>query len=86
LIASPLIREQSTSSDTIAEQLEQQAVQQQEAEQTSAVIDALEEQQAAEQGAPVEIIESVITETDVPDVPGDDAGVPAAPQADDLPE
>jgi len=86
LIASPLIREQSTSSDTIAEQLEQQAVQQQEAEQTSAVIDALEEQQAAEQGAPVEIIESVITETDVPDVPGGDAGVPAAPQADDLPE
>ena len=82
LIASPLIREQSTSSDTIAEQLEQQAIQQQEAEETNAVIDALEEQQ----GAAVEITETVITETDVPDVPEIDAAVPAAPKADDLPE
>ena len=82
LIASPLIREQSTSSDTIAEQLEQQSIQQQEAEQTNAVIDALEEQQ----GAAVEITETVITETDVPDVPENDAAVPAAPKADDLPE
>ena len=82
LIASPLIREQSTSSDTIAEQLEQQSIQQQEAEQTNAVIDALEEQQ----GAAVEITETVITETDVPDVPENDAAVPAAPKADDQPE
>ena len=82
LIASPLIREQSTSSDTIAEQLEQQSIQQQEAEQTNAVIDALEEQQ----GAAVEITETVITETDVPDVPENDAAVLAAPKADDLPE
>lgn len=82
LIASPLIREQSASSDTIAEQLEQQAIQQQETEETNAVIDALEEQQ----GTAVEITETVITETDVPDVPENDAAVPAAPKADDLPE
>ena len=86
LIASPLIREQTRSADTIAEQLEQQAIQQQEAEQTNAVIDALEEQQAAEQGAAVEITETVITETDVPDVPEQDTAVPAVPKADDLPE
>ena len=48
LIASPLIRDQgSTEAETIAEQLEQQATQQQEAEQTNAVIDALESQEAA---------------------------------------
>ena len=82
LIASPLIREQTRSADTIAGQLEQQAIQQQEAEETNAVIDALEEQQ----GAAVEITETVITETDVPDVPENDAAVPAAPKADDLPE
>jgi preprotein translocase subunit SecG len=86
LIASPLIRERHTSSDTIADQLEQQAIQQQDAEQTNAVIDALEAQQATEQGAAVEITETVITESDVPDVPGDGSVVPAAPAADDLPE
>ena len=86
LIASPLIRENKTSSDTIADQLEQQAIQQQAAEETNAVIDALEEQQAAEQGGPVEITETVIPGSDVPDVPENDAGVPAKSVADDLPE
>jgi len=71
---------------TIAEQLEQQATQQQEAEQTNAVIDALESEEAAGQGAPVEITESVMTESDVPDMPADDVVVPAAPGTDDLPE
>ena len=87
LIASPLIRDQGgTQAETIAEQLEQQAIQQQEAEQTNAVIDALEGQEAAGQGAPVEITESVMTESDVPDVPADEVVVPAAPVKDDLPE
>jgi len=86
LIASPLIRESKTSSDTIADQLEQQVIQQQEAEETNAVINALEEQQATEQGAPVEITETVITGSDVPDVPVYDAEVPAMPVTDDLPE
>ena len=87
LIASPLIRDQgSTEAETIAEQLEQQATQQQEAEQTNAVIDALESQEAAGKGAPVEITESVMTESDVPDMPADDVVVPAAPGTDDLPE
>ena len=84
LIASPLIREHHRSSDTIADQLEQQAVQQQDAEQTGAVMEA---QQAAEQGAVVETTETVTTTGgDVPDVPGSEAVVPAAPAADDLPE
>ena len=84
LIASPLIREHHRSSDTIADQLEQQAVQQQDAEQTGAVMEA---QQAAEQGAAVETTETVTTTGgDVPDVPGSEAVVPAAPAADDLPE
>ena len=87
MIASPLIRDQGgTQAETIAEQLEQQAIQQQEAEQTNAVIDALEGQEAAGQGAPVEITESVMTESDVPDVPADEVVVPAAPVKDDLPE
>lgn len=86
LIASPLIRENKASSETIADQLEQQAIQQQEAEETNAVIDALEEQQSAEQGGPVEITETVIPGSDVPDVPETDAGVPAKSVADDLPE
>ena len=87
LIASPLIRDQgSTEAETIAEQLEQQATQQQEAEQTNAVIDALESRGGCRQGAPVEITESVMTESDVPDMPADDAVVPAAPGTDDLPE
>ena len=92
LIASPLIREQHTSSDTIADQLEQQSIQQQEAEQANAVIDALEGQQATEQGAAGEITETVITGSDVPDVPdvpGKDTVEPAAttaPAANDLPE
>jgi preprotein translocase subunit SecG len=86
LIASPLIRENKMSSDTIADQLEQQAIQQQEAEETNAVIDALKEQQAAEQGGPVEITETVIPGSDVPDVPENDAGVPVKSVADDLPE
>ena len=86
LIASPLIREQTRSADTIAEQLEQQAVQQQQTEQTNAMIEALEAQQDAEQGATVDITETVIPETDVPDVPEIDAAVKAAPKADDLPD
>ncbi len=87
LIASPLIRDRgSTQADTIAGQLEQQATQQKEAEQTNAVIEALESQGAAEQGDAVEVTESVKTESDLPDVPADEVNVPAAPATEDLPE
>ena len=87
LIASPLIRENSTSTNTIADQLEQQSIQQQQAEENSAVIDALEELQAADPGSTAEITETVIGGSDVPDVPESDAAVPAKPVADDdLPE
>ena len=41
LIASPLIRDNELSADTLADQIEQQAVQQQEAEQANAVVEAL---------------------------------------------
>jgi preprotein translocase subunit SecG len=86
LIASPLIREQKTSSDTIADQLEQQSIQQQEGEQSQAVIDAMEKDQSAEQGQAVETIETVTTGSDVPDIPDTGATAPAKSVADDLPE
>jgi preprotein translocase subunit SecG len=90
LIASPLIREEHTSSDTIADELEQQSMQQKEAEEANAVVDALENQQPAEQGNAVEITETIESGSDIPDVPavpGDDTGTaPAVPASDDLPE
>ena len=83
LIASPLIRESTQSSNVIADQLEQQASEQQAAEQTEAVVEALE-QQAESQGAPVEITETVVVEEDLPAV--SDAPPAEPPAADDLPE
>ena len=46
LIASPLIRDNEKSANTVADQLELQAVQMQEAEETDAMVNALENQQA----------------------------------------
>ena len=83
LIASPLIRESTQASNAIADQLEQQAGEQQAAEQTEAVVEALEKQ-AESQGAPVEITETVVIEEDLPAV--SDAPPAEPPAADDLPE
>ena len=74
LIASPLIRDSNRTSNEIADQLEQQSMQQ-EAEQTEAVIEALE-QQAGSEDAAVEVMETVVEED-----------IPAAPAVvEDLPE
>ena len=78
LIASPLIRDNELSTDTLADQIEQQAIQQQEAEQADAVVDALE---AADEGT-----EAVVIETDVPDVPALEPVQEPAPGKSDLPE
>ena len=78
LIASPLIRDNELSADTLADQIEQQAVQQQEAEQANAVVEALE--------AGEEATETVVIETDVPDVPALEPVQEPSPEKSDLPE
>jgi len=87
LIASPLVRDSEQSANTIADQLEQQAVQLDEAEKASAVVDALENQQAvAADTLPVEVVETVVVEDDVPDVPALDLEPAISPEKSDLPE
>ena len=78
LIASPLIRDREKSADTLADQIEQQAVQQQEAEQVNAVVEALE--------ATDEAAETVVIESDIPDVPAVEPEPVVAPEKSDLPE
>jgi preprotein translocase subunit SecG len=78
LIASPLIRDNERSADTLADQIEQQAVQQQEAEQADAVVEALE--------ATDEASEAVVIETDVPAVPALEPAPVVVPDKSDLPE
>ena len=72
LIASPMIRYSGSSDDSLAEQIEQQAVQQQADEQAQD-----ESQQQADEAIQVE------TASDLPDVPVEPV---AEPGADDLPE
>ena len=78
LIASPLIRDNELSTDTLADQIEQQAVQQQEAEQVNAVVEALESTDA--------VTETVVIESDIPDVPAVEFESVVAPEKSDLPE
>ena len=78
LIASPLIRDNERSADTLADQIEQQAVQQQEAEQVNAVVEALE--------ATDEAAETVVIESDIPDVPAVEPEPVISPGKSDLPE
>jgi preprotein translocase subunit SecG len=89
LIASPLIRNNIQETDALANQIEQQAVQQQEAEQEEAVIKALEEQQPADSPAmAIDVTETGVTETGTAenDLPAISDETPAAPVTDDLPE
>src|SRR5210317_85800 len=65
LIASPLIRDNEKSANTVADQLEQQAVQMQEAEEADAIVNALENQQA--DTLPAATVDAVVVEEDVPD-------------------
>ena len=78
LIASPLIRDNERSADTLADQIEQQAVQQQEAEQVDAVVEALE--------ATDEAAETMVIESDIPDIPAVEPEPVVAPEKSDLPE
>ena len=78
LIASPLIRDNERSADSLADQIEQQAVQQQEAEQVNAVVEALE--------ATDEVTETIVIESDIPDVPAVEPAPVIAPGKSDLPE
>ena len=81
LIASPLIRDNEQSANTVADQLEQQAVQMQEAEKTDAMVDALENQQTDTLPAA-----TVVIEEDVPDMPALDPEPAISPEKSDLPE
>lgn len=82
LIASPLIRDREQSADSLADQIEQQAVQQEQAEQVNAVVEALEN----EQTMPAEVMETVVVEDDVPAVPGLETEPAISPNKSDLPE
>ena len=81
LIASPLIRDNEMSANTVADQLEQQAVQQEEAEELNAVVDALENQEAGTLPAG-----AVVVEDDVPGVKAFDSESAISPDKSDLPE
>jgi len=82
LIASPLIRDREQSADSLADQIEQQAVQQEQAEQVNAVVEALEN----EQTMPAEVMETVVVEDDVPAVPVLETEPSISPNKSDLPE
>jgi preprotein translocase subunit SecG len=84
LIASPLIRDNEKSANTVADQLEQQAVQMQEAEEADAIVNALENQQA--DTLPAVAVEAVVVEEDVPDMPALDPEPAISPEKSDLPE
>ena len=84
LIASPLIRDNEKSANTVADQLELQAVQMQEAEETDAMVNALENQQA--DTLPAATVEAVVVEEDVPDMPALDPEPTISPEKSDLPE
>ncbi len=87
LIASPLVRDSEKSANTLADQLEQQAVQLEEAEKAGAVVNALENQETdAAQTLPAETLETVVVEDDVPDVPALDPEPAISPEKSDLPE
>jgi preprotein translocase subunit SecG len=86
LIASPLVRDAEKSADTLADQIEQQAVQQQEAEQVKTVVEALENQQGDTPEIPAGVTEAVVIEADVPAVPALEPEPMAAPENSDLPE
>jgi preprotein translocase subunit SecG len=87
LIASPLVRNSEKSANTLADQLEQQAVQLEEAEKASAVVNALENQETdAALTLPAETVETVVVEDDVPDVPALDTEPAISPEKSDLPE
>jgi len=85
LIASPLVRESGNSANTLADQIEEQSVKQQQAAEAEAIVETLENQQADGQDVPAGMVESAVIEADVPAVPMDDPES-AMPGHSDLPE
>jgi preprotein translocase subunit SecG len=83
LIASPLIRDNERSADSLADKIEQQAVQQEAAEQVNAVVEALEGQPT---GTSAEVMKAVVVEDDVPAVPALDPAPAIEPEKSDLPD
>ncbi|MGD2136761.1 MAG: preprotein translocase subunit SecG [Gammaproteobacteria bacterium] len=88
LIASPLIRESSRPGDSLADRLEQQAVQQQSADEQAQPVEELEQpatgQSQTETGEAADAADpSAEADSDLPEVP---AAPPPEPSADDLPE
>jgi preprotein translocase subunit SecG len=84
LIASPLVRETAKPDESLAERIEQQETQQQEAAETAVISDALESQQAEAEDVPAAITEQL--PADESDVPGVPAEAPGSPAANDLPQ
>ena len=91
LIASPLVRETSRPEATLADQLEQQAIQQQEAADSAAPAVTPEdlpppvEQDVTPEAAPPQA-QQAVTPEDTQAVPADEAGGAPAADADDLPQ
>ncbi|HSG10682.1 MAG TPA: preprotein translocase subunit SecG [Gammaproteobacteria bacterium] len=82
LIASPLVREDKTVGDSIADRLEQQATVEEQAAETDAVVEALEQQ--SDLPATTDMINETIRIDE--DVPGGAPPQPDNSAADDLPQ
>jgi preprotein translocase subunit SecG len=84
LIASPLVREADQTEETLAERIEQQQTLQQEAAETAATGEMLEQRMAAEEDVPAVSAEQLPgAESEVPGVPVE---APGSPATDDLPQ
>lgn len=81
LIASPLVRDNQTATESIADQLEQKATGEQESAEVERVVEALELQTDVP-AATADIPETIMTD----DVPGDVPAQQDSPLADDLPQ
>ncbi len=84
LIASPLVRKAATAEpQSIADQIEQQAVEQQDAASREEVVEALEQLEAEDQAQPADDVPAMTPPAPADDLPstGD-----AAPTVDDLPQ
>ena len=82
LIASPLVRENKTVGDSIADRLEQQVTADEQAAETNAVVEALEQQ--SDLPAATDMIKEAIKIDE--DVPGGAPPQPGNSAADDLPQ
>ena len=86
LIASPLVRKAAVGEpQSIADQIEQQAVEQQDAAAREEVVEALEQLEAVEQAQPAEDIPAMTPSTAAEDLPATGDTAPAG-AADDLPQ